>query len=137
MSIRHPRFLVQRDRLLLILSLIIVLPLGYWVRFYSPAPEQLNDALGSVFYELVWILLVLCLRPHWSPLWVAVGVGLTTCGLEILQLWKPPLLQSIRATLPGRLVLGNTFTWGDFPAYVVGSTVGWLWGRSLLTQRKN
>lgn len=135
MSIQPSGRIVNRDRLFLLLSLVILVPLGYWVRFYGPIPERWNDALGSVVYEIVWILLVLFIRPRWSPLWVAVGVCGLTCGLEVLQLWQPPFLQTWRATLPGRLVLGNTFTWSDFPAYGVGSGAGWLWGRSLLTKR--
>ncbi|MBW4518788.1 MAG: DUF2809 domain-containing protein [Scytolyngbya sp. HA4215-MV1] len=122
-------------RLVLLVSLAIILPLGYWVRFsHGPLPEWLNDALGSVAYEIFWILLVLLCFPQLSPWWVALGVCLATCGIEFLQLWKPPFLQAARATLPGRLVLGNTFNVSDFPAYWVGSGLGGVWGRSLQTR---
>jgi hypothetical protein len=30
----------------------------------------------------------------------------------------------MRATLPGRLVLGSTFHWPDLPAYVLGVALG-------------
>ncbi|MDA0673585.1 MAG: DUF2809 domain-containing protein, partial [Cyanobacteria bacterium] len=58
-----------------------------------------------------------------------------TCALDFLQLWQPPLLEAIRATLPGRLVLGNTFTWGDFPYYFIGCGMGWLWLRAIQRPR--
>lgn len=121
-------------RLGLFISLIIVVPLGYALRFAGLLPEWLNDALGSVFYEVFWILLVVGIAPRTSPVWAAIGVCLVTCVLELLQLWQPVWLQSIRATLVGRLVLGNTFTWTDFPAYFIGSGLGWIW--LLLLRRK-
>jgi len=121
-------------RITLLISIIVIVPLGYAVRFHGPAPEWLNDSLGSIAYEIFWILLVALLFPQASPLWTAVGVFFTTCALEFLQLWQSPLLQTMRATLPGRLVLGNTFTWSDFPSYFIGSVLGWLWMRSCLAR---
>jgi hypothetical protein len=54
-----------------------------------------------------------------------------------LQLWQPPWLQAVRATLLGRLVLGNTFTWGDFLYYAIGCGLGWLWLRAIRTRRSD
>jgi hypothetical protein len=51
-----------------------------------------------------------------------------------MQLWQPAWLQAMRATLPGRLVLGNTFVWSDFLYYVLGCVIGWLWLRWLQPQ---
>ncbi|MGB3241015.1 MAG: DUF2809 domain-containing protein [Geitlerinemataceae cyanobacterium] len=113
-------------RLFLAIAIFIIVPLGYIIRF-TPIPgwEWLNDVLGGVAYEVFFILLVMFGFPRWSPLWVAVGVCLVTCGLEFLQLWKPPFLEAIRSTLWGRLVLGNTFTWTDFINYFIGCFLGW------------
>lgn len=117
-------------RLALIVGIIIILPLGYWVRFHSPAPEWLNDLLGSLAYQILLMMLVAFCLPKASLVWVAVWVCLASCAIEFLQLWQPPFLQAIRATLPGRLVLGNTFSWSDFPPYFIGSFVGWVGMRS-------
>lgn len=124
-------------RLRLLISLILVAPLGYVIRFAGILPEWLNDALGSVCYEIFWILLVVLLFPRTRPLWAAVGVCLATCALEFLQLWQPAWLQALRATLVGRLVLGNKFTWTDFPAYFLGSFLGWVWVRSFHPNRRD
>lgn len=119
-------------RLALLISIVVIVPLGYIIRFsQGPLPEWMNDLLGSVAYEIFWVLFFLLLFPKASPLRVALGVCFATCGLEFLQLWKPPLLQAARATLIGRLVLGNNFAWSDFPSYFIGSFLGWLGGRSL------
>ncbi len=119
-------------RLALLLSIVILVPIGYLVRFSQGAfPDWLHDASGSVAYEIFWIALVQFYYPKASIVKTAVAVCLATCAIEFLQLWQPPLLQAIRATLPGRLVLGNTFSWSDFPPYFVGSALGWIGIRQL------
>lgn len=119
-------------RFALLASIIFIVPFGYIVRFSQGLGlEWLHDLLGSVAYEIFWILLVAFMFPKVSAVWTAVGVCLATCGLEFLQLWQPPFLLAARATLIGRLVLGNTFVWSDFISYFVGSFIGWVWMRSL------
>nr|WP_313954451.1 DUF2809 domain-containing protein [Anabaena subtropica] len=61
------------------------------------------------------------------PIWVFV----ITCFIEFLQLWHPPLLNEIRATLIGKLLLGTTFAWWDFPHYFLGFILVWLWLKQL------
>jgi Protein of unknown function (DUF2809) len=129
-STRHPFF---RYRVALLISILFIVPLGYVVRFSQGfSLEWLYDFFGSVAYEIFWILLVGFIYPKASPVWTAVGVCLATCLIEFLQLWKPPFLQAARATLVGRLVLGNTFIWSDFISYFIGSFTGWLWMRWLI-----
>ena len=62
---------------------------------------------------------------------IAVGVFVVTCAVETLQLWHPPFLQAARATFVGGAILGTTFKWPDFPYYLLGSAMGWLWLRRL------
>ena len=115
----------------LLLCMGAIVPLGYWVRFSQLGSPWISDALGSVAYEIFWILLGVFLFPLASPAKVAITVGLATSAIEFLQLWQPPFLQMLRATVPGRLVLGNTFSWTDFPAYLTGSLAGWQWVKRL------
>ncbi|MEM7556418.1 MAG: DUF2809 domain-containing protein [Cyanobacteria bacterium P01_A01_bin.84] len=120
------------------LSIFIVIPLGYIIRFsQGPLPGWLNDFLGSVAYEIFWVLLfaliLSLISPQVSPLKISMGVFIATCGIEFLQLWKPPFLEAARSTLPGRLVLGNSFVWWDFISYFAGSVTGWLWLKALRT----
>src|SRR5919202_1409546 len=128
-KVQHHR--VFKYRLALLISILIIIPLGYVVRLYGFAPEWFNDLFGSVAYEIFWILLVALLFPQSSSFWTAVGVCLATCVIEFLQLWHPPLLEAMRATLPGRLVLGNNFAWSDFLSYFIGSFLGWVWMQAL------
>lgn len=124
-------------RMALLASMIIIVPLGYVVRFSQGLnPAWLHDAFGSVAYEIFWILLFAFILPKVSPLRIAIGVCIATCAIEFLQLWKPPFLQAARSTLPGRLILGNTFVWADFPVYFVGSFLGWVWVRFIRSKVK-
>ncbi|MBW4580968.1 MAG: DUF2809 domain-containing protein [Tildeniella nuda ZEHNDER 1965/U140] len=129
LHIRHSWFL--NYRLVLLVSMSLIVSIGYAIRFaQAPTFVWLNDAIGSIAYEIFWILFAAFLSPRTSLRAIAIGVCLATCGLEWLQLWHPPFLEAARATLAGRLVLGNTFSWLDFPPYVMGSWLGWLWARS-------
>jgi hypothetical protein len=47
-------------------------------------------------------------------------------SVEVSQLYHAPWIDAIRATIPGKLVLGNTFHWPDLPAYAVGIAIGAL-----------
>lgn len=123
-------------RVSLLISIVLIVPIGYIIRFSQGiVPEQINDSFGSLAYEIFWILLVQFFHPKASILWTAIAVCLTTCLIEFLQLWQPPFLQAIRATLPGRLVLGNTFSWSDFPPYFIGSFLGYLWVKLLKREK--
>ena len=135
-SSRSQDYRLFKYRIALLISLSIILPLGYVVRFYGSAPEWLNDSFGSIAYQILWIVLVALLFPQASPLWTAIGVCLASCFIEFLQLWHPPFLEAIRATFLGRLILGNTFTWSDFPSYFIGSFLGWVWMQVLRQQTK-
>ena len=41
--------------------------------------------------------------------------------VEVSQLYHTPLLDAVRQTTPGALVLGQGFLWSDLVCYVVGA----------------
>ncbi|PSB51800.1 DUF2809 domain-containing protein [Chamaesiphon polymorphus] len=116
-----------RKRLLFLVNILAIFPLGYLIRFSPSLPESIRDPGGSIAYQIVWILLVLFIYPVAHRRLTAICVCAGSCALEFLQLYQPPWLQAIRATLPGRLILGTTFLWSDLPVYFVGAYLGWLW----------
>lgn len=122
----HP---LTHYRIALGLSLFIIVPLGYVVRFADDG--WWNDFLGSVAYEIFWVLLAAMIFPRVALWKVAIAVLLATCLLEFLQLWQNPVYLAAKSTFIGRLVLGNVFVWADFPSYFAGVFVGWGWARSL------
>jgi hypothetical protein len=111
----------------LFIAIIIIIPLGLVSKFYKgPLDQWLNNYSGGVFYEIFWILLVIFINPKIPPRLAAILVFMITALLEFLQLWHPPFLEAIRATLIGRLLIGTTFDWWDFPHYMLGCTITWL-----------
>jgi Protein of unknown function (DUF2809) len=116
-----------RHRLLFLVNILAIVPLGYVIRFSQILPQYISDAGGSTAYVLFWIFLVLLVHPRANVRLTVIFICLATCTIEFLQLYQPPWLQAIRATLPGRLVLGTTFSWLDFPPYFIGSSLGLLW----------
>lgn len=114
-------------RIALLVGIALIVPLGYSVRFATGlGMPLLQDIIGSLAYQILLMFLVAFFYPHVSLVKIAVWVCVSSFAGELLQLWQPPLLQTIRATWLGRIILGNTFTVSDFPPYVVGSFLGWL-----------
>ncbi len=122
-----PKFNYKNYRIALLVGIVLIIPLGYSVRFATGLGlPLLQDIAGSLAYQVLLMLLVAFFYPRASLVKVAIWVCVASCAGELLQLWQPPLLQTIRATWLGRIVLGNTFTVSDFPPYAMGSFLGWL-----------
>ena len=114
---------------LLLASLAIVAPLGYYMKrgYHGPYAEWVHDSLGGVCYEIFWCLVLALVLPRWKASRIAGVVLIATCTLEFLQLWHPPFLEWLRSFFLGRTILGSYFDWSDFPYYFIGSAIGWLW----------
>jgi hypothetical protein len=126
------RFSFSPRQLWTVISLVIIVPLGFYSKFYAgPAAGWVNNSLGGVFYEVFWCLLISLPLNTSKPRVVATSVLIATCCLELLQLWHPPFLELLRSTFIGRTILGTSFTWSDFPYYFLGCGIGWLWMRQL------
>ena len=117
----------------IILSLCIIFPVGFLFKLYSgPAHKWFNDYGAAVMYEIFWCMVIFLFYPHKkAAIKITVGVFVVTSLLEVLQLWQPWFLQQIRSTFLGAALLGNTFVWWDFPHYVLGCLISWLWMRAL------
>lgn len=117
----------------LVLSLLLMIPLGIATKFYAgPAADWVHAHAGGVLYVIFWTAAVLLLAPTLSPWTAAGGVFFGTCGLEFLQLWSPPVLQTMRGTFVGRALIGGTFDGWDFLHYGLGAVLGALLVQALL-----
>ena len=129
---------LSKQRLLILLFLIVIVPVGFFTKFYDgPAKAWVNDSLGGLLYEIFWCLVVYFFFQKAKPIIVAMTVFMITCLLEFLQLWHPAFLEVIRDNFIGRTILGNSFNWFDFPYYFVGSTMGWWFLHLILKTRTN
>ncbi len=120
-----------------LISILIIVPLGIYSKFYSgQAARWVNDSLGGVLYVIFWCLFAFLFLSNIKPWKITAVVFAVTCFLEFLQLWHPPLLEFLRSNFMGRTILGTTFTWSDFPYYLMGCGIGWLWMKSLQKHSK-
>ena len=118
---------MRNKRFRLLLALIILVPLGLATKVYEgPAASIVRGSAGGAIYVVFWSLFLMFFRPSLSPIRVVVAVTIATCGIELLQLWHPPFLEALRRTIVGKLLLGTTFAWQDFPAYFVGGVLAGL-----------
>lgn len=126
------RFVISKQRVWTLVSLLVVVPLGFYSKLYAgPAANWVNNSLSGVLYVIFWCLLIFLLVPNAKPGIIALAVLAVTCVLEFAQLWHPPTLEWARSNFIGQALLGNYFTWSDFPYYVFGCGIGWLWMRWL------
>jgi hypothetical protein len=79
-----------------------------------------NDFSGGIVYELFWCGLAAVIWPRKRVFVPVVWVFLITSLLEVLQLWDLQCLRTIRSWFIGRALIGNTFSWLDFPHYLAG-----------------
>ena len=107
----------------------MLIPLGLATKFYTgPAADWVANSAGGLLYVCFFIVLALALQPRWPAARVALLVLAITSVLEVLQLWHPAWLAPFRATFIGHALLGNTFSWTDFPYYLAGALLGFGYG---------
>jgi len=97
-----------------------------WRADFMPLPPWLSNNGGDALWALMVFLGFGFLLPRASTLNLALLAVAFSWGVEFSQLYHAPWIDAIRATLPGRLVLGNCFNWPDLAAYAVGVSIGAL-----------
>ena len=109
-----------------VLAVAVVAAGLLWRSGLIPLPEWLSNNGGDALWALMVFVGFGFLLPRASTLTVALLALTFAWGVEFSQLYHAPWLDAVRATLPGRLVLGTTFNWPDLPAYAVGIVIGAL-----------
>jgi len=117
----------SRNRLLYVVLALAVVAAGLlWRSGFIPLPPDLSNYGGDALWALMVFVGFGFLMPRASTLIVALLALTFSWGVEFSQIYHAPWLDAVRATIPGRLVLGNTFNWPDLPAYAVGIALGAL-----------
>lgn len=114
---------------------LLTIALGLASRRYQTA---LPTWVGAYAGDALWALLVFWLVGFGWPRWGRQRVAAVALGfaflIEASQLYQAPWLNALRATMPGRLVLGQGFLWSDLLCYTLGVLVGvgleQLWQRT-------
>ena len=115
------------------LALAVVAAGLLWRSGFIPLPPWLSNHGGDALWALMVFVGFGFLLPRTSTLVVALLALAFAWGVEFSQLYTAQWINAMRATIPGKLVLGNTFHWVDLLAYAVGVGIGawveWAWRR--------
>lgn len=127
---------IARNRMLYALLATAVVATGLiWRSGLIPFPQWLSNNGGDALWALMVFVGFGFLLPRASTLAVATLALAFAWGVELSQIYHAPWIDAVRATIPGKLVLGNTFHWPDIPAYAVGVLLGALAERKLVAKR--
>ena len=87
-------------------------------------PWWLAKNAGDALYATMMVFGIGWLAPRARTSRVAVAAVAVCFAVELSQLYRAPWIDAVRATLPGRLVLGQGFHAFDLVCYVIGVAVG-------------
>ena len=113
---------VSRKTILMIL--VVLVPLGIGTKYYRGIlDEWVVRYGGDIASPAFFFFVVLLIKPSLSPRVCALAVFLFCVLVEFSQRISTPLLDGLRGTFPGGVVLGSEFDWRDFVFYAVGILV--------------
>ena len=114
-----------RNRVLYALVAVAVVAAGLlWRSRFMPLPPFAAKYGGDALWALMVFVGLGFLSPRVSTRVLALTALSFAWAVEFSQLYHAPWLEALRATLPGRLILGSTFNWPDLPAYAIGIMLG-------------
>ena len=114
-----------RARIVYLLVASVVMLLGLASRRYrEQLPAFVGEFSGDTLWALMLYLLVSVFLAGRQPATRAVTSLTIAFLVEFSQLYHAPLIDSIRQTTLGGLVLGFGFLWTDFVCYAVGVATG-------------
>lgn len=116
-------FRFMKDARIRYFTLIIcTIMLGLLSRHIKVIPLWIGDVLwATMVYFMVGFLFP---KPAGNKV---IMISLAFCYMiEITQLYHAEWIDSIRLTLPGKLILGSVFSWGDILSYTAGILLGVL-----------
>lgn len=102
------------------LAVAVVVAGLLWRSSFMPLPASVAKYGGDALWALMVFVGFGFLLPRASTSVLALMTLTFSWGIEFSQLYHAPWIDALRATLPGRLVLGSTFNWPDLPAYALG-----------------
>jgi hypothetical protein len=105
--------------LALIFAIIIA---GLLSRAFAVIPLWVGDVLWAAM--IFFMVRFFCIGSSIKRIAI---ISLIICyAIEFSQLYKAEWIDELRHTLFGRLVLGDTFLWGDLLSYTIGIGLGIL-----------
>jgi hypothetical protein len=105
-----------KSRVVYCFLIIITIIIGLLSRHFTFIPLFIGDILrATMVYFIVRFLFIN------KKIKIIVLISSLFCyAIEFSQLYKAPWIDNLRHTFFGRLILGETFLWGDLLSYTVG-----------------
>ena len=115
---------MQRNRKVYLLLIPFVMALGLLSRKLNYLlPDIVNTYLGDAIWAAMIYVMMAFVFANKLPKKIAVFSLLFCYAIEVSQLYQAPLINAIRKTTLGALVLGSGFLWSDLLAYILGVVV--------------
>ena len=112
----------MKDTFCYFILIVVTIIVGLLSRYYAAVPLFIGDVLWALM--VYFIMRFLFIKAQTNRI---VIYSMSFCyAIEFSQLYKAPWIDKLRHTLFGRLVLGDTFLWGDLLSYTVGIAIGVL-----------
>jgi hypothetical protein len=113
---------MSRKRIVYFILIGTIIVLGLLSRKYSIIPLWVGDVLWAtmIYFMLRFFLLNASVQK------IALISIITSYTIEFSQLYKAEWIDNLRHTFPGRMILGETFFWGDLVSYTAGILIGVL-----------
>lgn len=99
--------------------------------FGASLPSFLAEYAGDALYATLAFFLAAFVAPRGKGHGLALAAFLFSSSVELSQTSQASWLVVCRSTKLGRLVLGTTFVWSDFPCYAVGALLGFAVDRAI------
>jgi lysylphosphatidylglycerol synthetase-like protein (DUF2156 family) len=116
-----------RSRLLYFVLAVVVIGLGLaWRSPLLTLTPFLTKYGGTAWWALLIFLGFGFLFPRAKTWQITLAALAFTFSIEFSQLYHAVWIDEIRSIEIGSLILGNTFSWGDLPAYAIGVLLGAL-----------
>ncbi len=126
-NLKAGNLIPSKTRLPILAILIIVIPLGFYTKFYQgPGGLWVQHYGGDIFYPIFWIYLALLFKPDLRVIRLAAAVLIASSLIEFSQCLTHPILEIIRSSFIGRTMIGTDFELIDMVYYLIGTVVAVL-----------
>ncbi|MFB9840948.1 ribosomal maturation YjgA family protein [Mucilaginibacter ginsenosidivorans] len=111
---------MARLRTIYFILIAAIIILGLLSRKYSVVPLWVGDVLWAtmIYFMLRFFYVSASIQK------IAIISIVISYTIEFSQLYKAEWIDNLRHTFFGRMVLGETFLWGDLLSYTAGILIG-------------
>ena len=132
---------MPRNRPTYLALVIVIITLGLFSRSSFLPLAMKGGFIATYGGDTLWaamVYFIVCVAcPKWSPLKIAIIALSFSYAIEISQLLQQDLLNQIRNTRLGALILGRGFLWTDFLCYTIGIQIAYLFDSKVASTNKN